>query len=107
MENLTRIHYFLLSSFFDYSQLLVAEGVSFLETREILKRACSFFMLALLLMYQRQVHLSECAASLVGVDGVGDASSRCCITVAPILSFASMFGRNETCTGPKSSGGNT
>jgi hypothetical protein len=58
MENLTRFHSFLLSSFFNYSPLFVAQGVSLLEKREILKRTCGLLMLALLLMYQRQVHLN-------------------------------------------------
>ena len=58
MENLTRFHSFLLSSFFDYSPLFVAQGVSLLEKFKILKKTCSFVMLALLLMYQMQLHLN-------------------------------------------------
>jgi hypothetical protein len=41
-----------------------------------------------------EVSVSECAASLVEVDDFDDASSRRCITVAPVVSFASVFGRN-------------
>jgi hypothetical protein len=54
-----------------------------------------------------QAEIITGTVSLGEVDSFGDASSPCKITVAPLVSFPTVFGMIETCAGPKSPGENT
>lgn len=73
MQKLTRYHFFLLSSSYNYSPLFVAQGVLQLKKRKVLKGTCKFLMLTAPLVYQRQVCLQG-AASLVQDASFGDVS---------------------------------
>jgi hypothetical protein len=84
----------------------VAQGVSLLEKREILKGERRFVMLNVLLMYQRMDCL-KAQPRCLNVTVLTTPRHVVAQTDAPVIFFAVMFGRNETCAGPTSSGENT